>query len=62
MVKNTAKEIPSISKEIEYVVKEGPPSSERFSVVHKGIASIQIGKKIIIPKCLEIHISPRSRC
>jgi hypothetical protein len=30
---NTAKEIPSISKEIEYVVKEGSPS-EKFSVVN----------------------------
>jgi hypothetical protein len=29
MVKITAKEIPSISKEIEYVVKEGSPPSEK---------------------------------
>jgi hypothetical protein len=44
MVTITAKEIPSISKEIEYVVRRFS-SSERFSVVNlQGIASIQIGK------------------
>jgi hypothetical protein len=53
-VTKKAKEIPSISKEIEYVVKEGLPV-KRFSEVYKGIASIQIGK-IMIPKCLEIHL------
>jgi hypothetical protein len=30
MVKKLAKEIPSISKEIEYVVKEGSPSEKVF--------------------------------
>jgi hypothetical protein len=42
----TAKEIPSISKEIEYVVKEGSPPVKRFSVEFtKESPSIQIGKK-----------------
>jgi hypothetical protein len=45
MVTITAKEIPSISKEIEYVVKEGSPPVKRFSVVNlQRNRSIQIGK------------------
>jgi hypothetical protein len=44
MVTITAKEIPSISKEIEYVVKGSPPSEKVFGVNLQGIASIQIGK------------------
>jgi hypothetical protein len=49
------KEIPSISKEIEYVVKEGSPSEKVFGSEFTKESSIQIGK-IMSPKCLEIHL------
>jgi hypothetical protein len=38
------KEIPSISKEIEYVVKEGSPSEKVFGSELTNESSIQIGK------------------
>jgi hypothetical protein len=44
MVKKLAKEIPSISKEIEYVVKEGSPSEKVFGSEFTKNRSIQIGK------------------
>jgi hypothetical protein len=56
-MKNYSKEIPSISKEIEYVVKEGSPPSEKvFSEFTK--ESIQIGKNNYSKMLRNTPISP----